>query len=444
MPSSVDSSVQANPEWPIVPATPGTIVKEEELAQDVTRWTLSNGLQVFYRYSDQTPGKVYYELSGVHGLNSLSQPETFAARLALPTLGTSGLREMNGSQLSAWLNANGLVQMPTFSFFQRGMYGSGPSDKFPVMMRLLHVALTEAQVDDATWRHIRNQNREQLGQIDGHPHEPWLKMVEQTLYRNDDALKTLTLDELNRISPVQIQAVYDSYFSGTQNYQLSVVGDADKKAVRESIIEAMATLPERSADWSTPRDYPEPEASVSHTVAGSGEQAATVVLRYSLPKSAFPDQELITFRLLESWIDQALFQEIRENKGYVYSISSSLDGATIAQTDFTLIIQLATDPSNVGTVVEKIRSELAALPDQPASQRQINQWHQTLQQDFQQVINGAEQQAEALAYAPMYGQNPVNALVFNPEPPATPQQLSDLAALFMGTESKAVELIWMP
>jgi hypothetical protein len=388
-------------------------------------------MTVHYRYSDQAPGKVYYELTGVHGLNALNTSETVAARLALPTLGTSGLRAMNGSQLSEWLNAQNMVQVPTFSFFQRGMYGSGPIDKFPVMMRLLHVALTEAKV-------------EHLTQIVGHPHEPWIETVEQTLFLQDDALRTLTLDELNNLEPEAIQSIYDTYYSGTQNYQLTVVGDIGKKAVRESIVNAIATLPERSADWSETRTYPEPRESVSETVSGSGEQAATAVLRYSLPKSAFPEQSLTTFKLLESWIDQALFDEIRENRGYVYSISSSIDGATIAQTDITLIIELATDPDNVGTVVEKIRSELTAFPKSPASQNQIDQWHQTLRQDFEQAINGAEQQAEALAYAPLYGQNPVNALVFNPEPPATPEQLSELAALFSGVDSKVVELIWMP
>lgn len=184
---------QSDDLWTISPATAGTIVSEESLAQDVTRWTLNNGMTVHYRHSDQTPDKVYYELYGVHGLNALSPAETAAARLALPTLGTSGLRDMNGTQLSEWLNAKAITQAPTFSFFDRGMNGSGPTHQFPVMMRLLHIALTEARVDEAAWRHIRNQNRAYLTQLQGHPHVPWYQTVEGTLFRDDAALRALTI-----------------------------------------------------------------------------------------------------------------------------------------------------------------------------------------------------------------------------------------------------------
>lgn len=442
--ATVASESETDTAWAINPATGGAIVKEEALAQDVTRWTLNNGMTVHYRHSDQAPGKVYYELVGLHGFNALSPSETIVARLALPTLGTSGLRDMNGSQLSEWLNARNITQMPRFSFFERGMYGSGPRQQFPVMMRLLHSALTEAQVDDTAWRHIRNQNREHLNQIQGHPHEPWIKTVEETLFRNDVAFRSLSAEELNRIDADSIQAIYDTYFSGTQNYQLSIVGDISRKTVRTSIIEAIATLPQQSADWSVGRAYPAPAETASHRVSGSGEQTATTVLRYSLPKTDFTETSFTTFNLLEAWLNKTLFEEIRENRGYVYSIRSTIDGATITQDEITLIIELSTDPENVETVLTEVKTQLVSLAESQATANQINQWHQTLKLDFQQNINGAKQQAEVMAYAPLFGQNPVEALTFATEPPATSMQLTALAAQFTDPNTKLVELIWMP
>lgn len=449
--ASVDVSPQAQIRaaqgeslWSISPATTGTIVKEENLPEEVTRWTLDNGMTVYYRHSDQAPGKVYYELYGLHGFNALSPTETTVARLALPTLGTSGLRDLNGAELSEWLNARAITQVPTFSFFERGMYGSGPSQQFPVMMRVLHVALTEAQVDEAAWRHISNQNREHLNQLKGHPHEIWYSQVEETLFNNDVALRTLTMAELERIEPEAIQALYDTYFAGTQNYSMSIVGDISKNVAKASVLEAIATLPRQSADWTTARSYPSPQASASRTVAGSGEQTATAVLRYSLPKSETPDTSFKTLSLLEAWINNALFEDIRENKGRVYSINSVIDGTTISQSDFTLIIELATDPDRVGAVVSEVKGRLQSLAESPATESQIAQWHDTMEQDFQQTINGAEQQAEALAYAPLFGTDPIEALTFSSAPPATPDQLVNLAAQFTQSGPTLIELIWMP
>lgn len=443
-PQDQTSAAQSETLWSIISATGGAIVKEENLPEEVTRWTLDNGMTVYYRHSDQAPGKVYYELYGLHGYNALSPTETPIARLALPTLGTSGLRDLNGAELSEWLNSRAITQVPTFSFFDRGMYGSGPSQHFPIMMRLLHIALTEAQVDEAAWRHIRNQNREHLNQLNGHPHEPWYSQVEQTLFNNDVALRTLTVEELNRVEPDAIQALYDNYFAGAQNYRMSIVGDISKNVARASVLEAVATLPRQSADWTAVRSYPTPQAPVSHTVSGSGEQSATAVLRYSLPKSETPGTSLKTLSLLEAWIDSALFEDIRENKGRVYSINSVIDGATISQSEFTLIIELATDPDNVAAVVSEVKARLHALAETPAAESQIAQWHETMKQDFQQTINGAEQQAEALAYAPLFGMDPIEALTFDSAPPATPEQLVELVAQFTQSEPMLIELIWMP
>lgn len=444
VPTISDTANQADRLWAIDPTTTGSVVSEESLAQNVTRWTLGNGMTVYYRHSDQTPGKVFYELYGVHGFDALSPSETADARLALPTLGTSGLRDLNGTQLSEWLDARAITQVPTFSFFDRGMYGSGPSQQFPVMMRLLHVALTEARVDEAAWRHIRNQNREYLSQLQGHPHEPWHQTLQTTLFRDDAAFTTLTHDELNRIDRDSIQAIYDRYFSGTQNYHLSIVGDIGKKAARESVLEAIATLPQQSADWGDTRLYPAAAESVTHKVTGSGEQTATAVLRYSLPKTRFQDTTFTDLSLLEAWLDRALFEDIRENKGSVYTIDSVVDGSTMSQDEVTLIIELSTDPDNADAVVSDVKTRLESLAGSPATNRELEQWHQSLKRDFEQHIKGAEQQAEALAYAPLYGKDPVESLTFNSATPATPEQLANLIADFTGPDTKLVELIWMP
>ncbi|MEP4546766.1 MAG: insulinase family protein [Saccharospirillum sp.] len=438
-----NNDVQSETLWTIAPASTGTIVREESLPEAVTRWTLGNGVTVYYRYSDQAPGKVYYELHGLQGFNALPPNETAVARLALPAMGTSGLREMNGAQLNEWLNARAITQVPTFSFFDRGMYGSGPSPQLPVMMRLLHIALTEAEVDEVAWRHIRNQYRDHLNQLKGNPHEPWFNLVETSLFNNDVALR-LTAEELERIDTAAIQAVYNTYYAGTQNYRMSIVGDVSKSAVKSSLLEAIATLPRQSADWTTPRSYPSPQASGSHTVSNSGEQSAAVVLRYSLPKTEMPEASFTTLSLLEAWINNALFEDIRENKGHVYAISSIIDGATVTQSDYTLIIELATDPASVEAVVSEVKSRLQSLVESPATESQVRQWHETLERDFLQTINGAEQQAEALAYAPLFGKDPIAALRFDSAPPATPDQLVELATQFTHPDTTLIELVWMP
>ena len=275
-------------DWSISSDMEGTIISTEQSAHQITTWTLGNGMTVHFKYSNQAPGKVYYSLVGKNGLNALSSEESIIARLALPAIGLSGLRNLDGTELQQWLGNHSITLTPYYNFFSRGISASSTSAEVDTLLNLLHVSLTEGSVSPKTWDSVKEQNENYLKAHLNSSSKNWLGIVDSALYLNDPALRTLELQELESITPNGIQNIYDTYFKGAQNYTLAIVGDVSLDKVRSEVLRAVATLAKSEHDSTPPsktRNYPNPTSSVTLAVSGNGTQSASVVLRYSLSKT---------------------------------------------------------------------------------------------------------------------------------------------------------------
>ncbi|MHA7878858.1 MAG: M16 family metallopeptidase [Saccharospirillum sp.] len=441
------ASTTEDESWPINPEHSGRITERVEHDNGVYEWQLSNGIQVLYRYSDQSPGKVYYDLAGLSGFNALDEEQTLAARMALPTLGASGLRHLDGPQLDQWLTSQGLEQRPYFNYFQRGMVGAGPSDDFPLMMRLLHIGLTEGRVNADTWAHIQTQNHAQLEALAAHPHKAWNDRVHEVLFRQDPAFRTMTPEELSAITAEQMQSLYQRAYAGAQNYRLAIAGDIDRRLVEQSLLTSIATLPakEDTQDACPCRSYPSPSTDAAHRVSGSGEQQALVVLRYAVDKPEQSQGNQYDLHYLRLWLQQALHDEIRETQGRVYALSVELDGFLVFQDQYTLVVSANTDPAQVDALVAEIEATLRTLSENPPTRAAIAQWQRTLADEGTQRLNNAQQQADALANLPLLGRTVSTALLTADERDTpTPAALSDQLTRFMADSAIRLELAWLP
>lgn len=431
--------------WALSSTENGEIVSEDVLTSGITQWILSNGMTVNFINSKDGTDRVHYILHGLHGLNAIPEADVPAARLALPTIATSGLRNLSGPSLVQWLERNNQSINANMSFFDRAISGSGPSDDIDVMFRLLHVAMTEAKVSQNAWSNVLTQNQNYLEQIDSHPHGDWINAIEQSVYNERIELSTLSLEQLNALTPENLNAIYRNYFHGTQNFQLSIVGDVSKNDVRKEVIASIASLPKTAFEPAVIRTYPSPIESKEISISGSGEGAAIAVLRYSIPKTLLPDYTEQTGSLLTQWLDNALFSEIRENRGYVYAINAALDGGATMQDEYTLIVDFNSDPEQVDIIIAEIENKLQRLIDEPANNEQLSVWLDSSAQSFKQAITDPAVKVNVMAGASIYGNSAEDALSLDYELEADmPNKLTGMLSKFIEQDATRLQLVWLP
>lgn len=428
--------------WPIAPDYNGRLLAEHRVHDDVQVWTLDNGIEVLFRHQTGTPGKTYFAMVGLGGFNRMSAEETLVGRLVTDVMGYSGLRSLDGAELSQWLEGQGMALQATQDFYDRLLYGYASTEDFAVLMRILHSALTEAKADPFVWEHMLAQYQDHLTQWAASPHHLWTDVLSDVVYNQEPALRSFTLEELADISLDDLYQNYERYVAGAQNYRLVIVGDIDQETAYTTVMESIATLP-GTDDVATPnRQYPQIMASHTAHVPGSGDQSAHITLRYSAPKDSLSS----TFRqdqlYLTRWLDEILFDEIRDVQGMAYSIQSHFEGLTRFEDDLRLVISLAVDPDRVDESIQAIEA-LLTKPPSAVTQEQLNFWYLDYAQQRRHALQSSERVAFDLAYAELF-QRDLSGLLTGESARTDAGAVMALLKQLRSPEAKRQELVWLP
>ncbi|MEX1056935.1 MAG: insulinase family protein [Natronospirillum sp.] len=430
-------------DWTITPQYQGSISAEQALDHGITHWQLSNGMDVFYTYSDAEPGRVSYALVGDGGYNRMTAADTPAGRLAAETISASGMRDVSGPDLNQWLQSHAIDLQAQIDFFDRVISGGSSTEAFPLAMNLLHIALTEAQVDPDVLAHHQTQNQALLEQLAAHPHRPWIDMVQEVLFLQEPALRNLTRAELDAVDAQRMLEVYEEHVSGAQNYRLSIVGDISRSAAQQAVVQAIATLPPTQDLPEVQRHYPAPSQSTEQRVDGSGERQATLVLRHSRPKADLQLMQRDDLNYLERWVNHRLNQDIREDQGLTYGIEASIDGSTRYQDDYTLVIYLNTDPAQVDKAIAAVNISLQEAQANGPDEAQLSVWQTTMIQEYRQMLNSPADIASVQAYSSLFERDVADSLNADVED-TNAGLLADLLAEFLHSDAVRQELVWLP
>ena len=430
-------------DWTIDPTYEGTIEREQALDHGVTEWTLSNGMTVYHQHVDASPGEVNFQLVGLGGFNRMDANDVVIGRLTAETMAGSGLRSLDGPALNQWQQNQAMSLEFGIDFYDRVIYGDTPTDRLGLAMNLVHIALTEAEVDPELAAHQRNQNLSYLQQLEGHPHQPWFEILNEELYLQEPALRTLTIDEVENTDTEQMQAFYERQVAGAQNYQVAIAGDIDRDEARQHVLSALATIPPTESLPEVKRQLPMPTESGEFHGEGSGERHANISLRYAIPKNMLGDFDATAMTYLEHWLDEVLMDEIRRTSGLAYYVQGDTEGHTRFEDDYALWVHMGTDPERVEEAIDRVEETLHTATTEPPTQQRVDGWQTSLKNDRRRHLGDGSWTANRMAYAELFERDPTAGL--DGELSGTDAAaLSELLAIFVADEAVRSEFVWMP
>jgi zinc protease len=192
------------------------------------------------------------------------------------------------------------------------------------------------------------------------------------LASDDPSLREPTAFSVEGISREDLLAYAASYWRPDLT-TIAVVGDISPARVQSALESAFGS-------WQAmgPRPDPHlmalPPASTGHDYIGTA--ANQVFIRLGQPALARSNRDYDTFLVLNQILggngafESRLWQELRQKRGLVYSVSSSLE-ADADRGDFR--VELNASPQRVVEAVEFVRHELQRLRDEPVSATELQE-----------------------------------------------------------------------
>lgn len=441
----VAPSEKTNQVWDIKPASDGELIQTTRFENGLIEWVFSNNTSVVFKQDSSEPDKVFYILSDDYGMRYLNEVQSIHARLALETIGGSGLRDMNGPELGQWLNSNAISNYPYYAFWNKGVQGSAVAKDFSTAMNLLHVTLTEARVHPSARAHFLEKNKQELKQRNSSTLRPWQDKISNLLFQGDAAFRVLTEAELEGTSVSDMEVLYQQFFSGAQQYRLSVVGDVSEEEVLKAALASIATLPASVVPIEKPRDFPRISKPEVAKIEGSGRKAAIISHKLTLDKTALSDVSFNELSYLYLWLRSVLIAELREKEGLVYSVNVILEGGIVDQKDYSLTIEVACDPKNINTLKTRLNEILHDQVSSVIESDQVEVWVKERQSQIKAAIERSEGMVAEISAASLTGISLDKVLdVDFRSRLKDSKMLNESLAVFLSDKAIATTMIWMP
>lgn len=296
--------------------TPGKVV-DHVVRNNVHIWTLSNGAQVWFQKSDDTPNQLMLRYQGWGGSQHLPKEQRRAAQQTR-LVSKFGYGGFSTDQLNI-LNAGQPNRLMSFvAEGNHGIIGSTNTESFESWMQNFYLTVTAPNNDPELWQSTKQllsrAIEARLANVDG----KFNNEIDLIRYANNPMRLNMTAAELESLSSDDLLQAWQTLFGDAKNSQFIVVGNVEPERVIALAQRYIGSLPaDKGMEKITLPRFGEGKHKV-YVEAGQEPMAVTSLLFNS--RETYRLETANEAYLVSRIISNRLREELREAAGGVYSV----------------------------------------------------------------------------------------------------------------------------
>ena len=372
------------------PVSEGPIEAIADELDDAYEWTFDNGARVMYAYSDIAENQVSLDAISWGGWSALSEGDRpLAQYLVTRAVGNSGLGDLSPTQISRYLDDRNAQVGPYIAETTEGISGASDTEGVETMLQLMHLYMTKPRVDEQAFAEAANIGEIILSLSQSDP--DWQEGVAFVEERYGDALGWFNLvpsqQRLDSITAEELLDIYQRRFGGVDDLVVVVVGDVDRDVVEQMARTYVGTLPAREADSYVNRRTPEPDGVVRREIVlGPDNQSTSVSYSYEASLNVNPSTQ-VAVRVLDVILDTRLFEDVREDLGDTYVVSSFLGQSLTPEPRVTGEVVATGAPDQMGTIEAEMSRVLTEVHSGEITGEEFEQARAVVGDDFELIDN---------------------------------------------------------
>lgn len=429
-----------------LPTHHGEIVAQSQINEDpnLQRWTLSNGIDVWYLRNTKAGKKVgiYYASEG--GKAALDPALFPAVEVSIPTAVRSGVGEFSGSDLDAHLKRKDIQIYPFINFTHHGLEITTKKRSVAEGLAALYTIVTDTKVDEDQLEAVKSEFSQNRSAYLETPLGEFIQMVNRNSYQDSSRHIMLESSDIEPVTREDVLEVHKQLFQKLRDNTLVIVADIRPSELKPLIRQYVASLPLESAAMPNYQVAYDQQAQQRIDVSLNNEDSSQYVLRTisnsvheRTAKTVFMDDMLqrVLSRRLNAYVREELSLDYAP---YVYSVSQDSE----PNSDWLIGSQIA--PENAAKIEQAI-DHVMDEATKGISEEETRTAAKQLVADLEPLAVKPTQQAWFISRYLIHGYG-VQALldVQATADSITSQDLSDYAAGIFGTESRKLKNILRP
>lgn len=353
-------------------------IKQERLIKELNakEWRLSNGAKMLYKYVPELKGEFYFVASQKGG-RSVVAPKDIPAYTAMQSLiMRSGVGGYNRNELHHFLQNKKLELNISLANYTNGYGGNTTTSQAKTFFEYLHLVLTQQNFSETSLEKYKalqkylysSRMQTPRGQVD--------ESIKQLLYPISEVNPEQNEAFFDGIKYGDVLRLYNEHLLSTQDYTFCLLGDMPEAEAKQLTTQYIASLPtSKTPSKVAPQelDFTAKESHITKEFTADLEgDIGEVELSFSHDYK-LTDREEKAMPVLETLLQNTLFEELREKEQGVYSIGVNLSYEQQPKPSTSLSIHFNTERSKVDRMKKKTYEILKAVANAKVSEQAFKQ-----------------------------------------------------------------------
>jgi len=342
----------------------GSIVSEKENKEiGSTIFTLSNGIQVHYKFADKNKNDVNLSAVSYGGLSLLKVEDLPSTMLLSNVIQMSGLGDFSAIDLPKVLAGKKANSTARVGGIDETVSGSSSTKDVETMMQLVNLRFTKPRFDETSYNVLMQQVDAFLIRKSEQIQSKMQDSVTTILYgKNHPTERLFDKKLMSEMSFDKMKMIYTSRFANAGDFTFFIVGDVSKETIKPLLEMYIASIPttsekenwkDNSTSWINNKidkdvflEMKDPKTSVRVVIKND--------MKYSLKNS-------ILMRAMGDVLQLRYTESLREEEGGTYGASSRGSISRRPTEEASISINFDCNPDLAEKLISIVHKEIESI-----------------------------------------------------------------------------------
>lgn len=323
-------------------------------ALDVTEFRLANGVRVIVKPTDFKDDEVLMRAVSPGGSSLVEDPDFPEAGAISSVVDQSGLGEFDLTTLLKLLAGKNVAITPSIDEVSEGLTGSASPTDLETLFQLAYLYMTAPRADADALEVYKTQQISALENRSLNPVSGLQDAVVAARFGDTIRRGPLPVEEIEALDLARAVEIYNDRFGDAGDFTFVFVGNTDAETIKAYAQRYLGNLPAGDRAETFRDVKPDPPTGVIETDVFRGQEEQSIVqIMFPGNIDATPENELL-LAMLQDILDVRLTQDLREERGGVYSAYAVADIAEYPDSSYGIFVGFGADPNRIDELTEAV------------------------------------------------------------------------------------------
>lgn len=349
------------------------VVKEEKIEDfDGTKFTLKNGVTVYFKSTDNKANEIQFQAFSNGGLSLYAPEDLPSARFAATTRSLCGIGNYSSQDLRKVLTGKTVSISPFLTDLEETLMCSSSVNDFETLLQLVYLHFTQPRTDDAVLKSNIDRNKAALQNRKSDPNSAFSDTLQMLMSNYSKRVSLITPEYFDKIDFKRAYSIAEERYRDASDFKFLLIGNVDPVKMKPLIEKYLGSIPdiERQENWVDHKVWPKKGRTQKEIQVPMKDPKAQVYVHYfgELPNTPENEEYL---KAIQYILRMRYTETIREKESGTYGVGVSATIASRPVNNYKITMNFTCDPKKADFLKGLLYDEIKKLKESGVTEQEV-------------------------------------------------------------------------